>query len=144
MLSEIHCHQPTQLLRLDEAAVEQKTGLQMTKALVAYSAEGSVQQMRCPTAVVHQSLNSCWWWRTPADYFASRLQDKTKMSIVHFISTSVAVPPAERAYLLLPRLAVGLLRQRRRWRFLQWLACHCTAHFCSGPSSISVHALFEP
>lgn len=88
MLSEVHCHQPSELLQLDEAAVEQRTGLRMTKALVAYSAEGSVQQKSCPIAVVHQSLNSCWWRRTPADYFVSRLQDKTKMSIVHFKVTS--------------------------------------------------------
>ena len=100
--------------------------------------------MSCPAAVVHQSLNSCWWWQMRVDYSASHLQDKTKMSIVHFISTSVAVPLAERAYLLLPRLAVGLLQQRRHGRFPQRVACRCLAHFCSGPSSISVHALFEP
>ena len=60
----------------------------MTKALVAYSAEGSVQQTSCPTAAVPQSLNSCWWWRTLADYLGSRLQDKTEMSIIRFHTSS--------------------------------------------------------
>lgn len=101
VLSEVHCHQPTELLRLDEAAVEQKAGLQMTKALAACSGEGSVQQMSCPTAVVQQSLNSCWYWRAPADCFETRLQDKTKMSIVYFNDTVVPcredIPAAAKA-----------------------------------------------